>query len=138
LFYFQFVNSISCSGDQGNQTIVIFRTIPNTFALILFQFAISCWLLKQCKNPEIMICFLTVSITVFRVELAPMALIMVLYDLYIKKYSFFRAVVVFIVTFLISLFVIINIDSYYWQKWPMWPELQVFIFNGYKAFDNRC
>lgn len=114
------------------------RSIPNTFATIIFQCALSYWISDVSSNSLInnshchkMITLLIFAIVVFRAELAPISGMMVLIDIFIrKKYSFIRAFCVAVIAAVLFISLTIVIDSYYWQQKFLWPELQVFKFNG--------
>jgi alpha-1,6-mannosyltransferase len=112
------------------------RTIPNTFALILFQFALSYWIkhnfnkLKNVSDGKKMIMILIPAIVIFRAELAPMSAVMVLCDMYKGKYQFVHAVYAAVISAVIAITCTLVLDSYFWQQNFLWPELQVFVFNG--------
>lgn len=106
------------------------RTLPNTFALILFQFALGYWIRTTPTHPRKMIQLLISAIVIFRAELAPISGIMVLTDLYSKKYRFKTALLCAIPAIIVAISCTLLIDSYFWKQRFLWPELQVFIFNG--------
>jgi len=118
------------------------RTLPNTFALILVNIALSYWVLKTTRkktnNREnriyektrsyIVIFILTFTAVVFRIEIVLLALPIFFLEVKNRKISFIRLIIAGILSTAISLGITISIDSYFWGK-LLWPEGAVFQFN---------
>ncbi|KAG4107638.1 hypothetical protein H8356DRAFT_320628 [Neocallimastix lanati (nom. inval.)] len=118
------------------------RTLPNTFALILVNIALSFWVLKttrkKASNREnriyektrsyLVIFILTFTAVVFRIEIVLLALPIFLLEVKNKKISFVRLIIVGLISTIISIGITVSIDSYFWGK-LLWPEGSVFQFN---------
>ena len=111
------------------------RTLPNTFAFILFNHALSKWIYSDgLSGRRVMVFLLVFAITVFRSELALIAAFMVLTDLARSRYPIKELVVVGLVSFSVALVCTVGVDSYFWSEAYLWPELEAFIFN---AINNK-
>jgi len=118
------------------------RTLPNTFALILVNIALSYWILKttrrKASNREnriyektrsyLVIFILTFTAVVFRIEIVLLAIPIFLLEVKNKKISFIRLVISVLLSTAISIGITVSIDSYFWGK-LVWPEGAVFQFN---------
>jgi alpha-1,6-mannosyltransferase len=127
------------------------RTVPNTFALIVVQYAQAFWVrgtwtsvksksLKKTHGKSHGITnwnlrtlqLFVFSAVVFRSELAVLGGLVILSDLYHQAYSIKDGVLAFIKSFTASILWTLSVDSYFWQRSWFWPELQVFLFNTIK------
>jgi len=118
------------------------RTLPNTFALVLVNIALSYWILKTTRkktnNREnriyertrsyLVIFILTFTAVVFRIEIVLLAMPIFFLEVKNKKITWTRLIIVGLISTLVSLGVTIGIDSYFWGK-LLWPEGSVFQFN---------
>ncbi|KAF8554440.1 hypothetical protein OG21DRAFT_1578255 [Imleria badia] len=119
------------------------RTLPNMFALVPVNLAN--YLLynrapnstKASKNHiNIAVGLLTFTAVVFRSEvallLAPLAL-----QLLIQGHTtFLNLVKVGLLVGLTSVAITVAVDSYFWNQWPLWPELYGLYFNVYLGKSN--
>jgi len=118
------------------------RTLPNTFALIFVNIALSYWVLKTTRKKSsnrdnriyertrsyLVIFILTFTACVFRIEVALLAIPIFLLEVKNKKLSFVRLIIVGLISTLISIGITVGVDSYFWGK-LIWPEGSVFQFN---------
>ncbi|OUM66725.1 glycosyltransferase family 22 protein [Piromyces sp. E2] len=118
------------------------RTLPNTFALVFVNFALSYWILKTTRkktnNREnriyektrsyLVIFILTFTAVVFRIEIVLVAMPIFFLEIKNKKITWVRLIVVGLISTLISVAITVGIDSYFWGK-LLWPEGSVFQFN---------
>ncbi|ORX47867.1 hypothetical protein BCR36DRAFT_85397 [Piromyces finnis] len=118
------------------------RTLPNTFALIFTNIALSYWILKttrkkttnrenriyERKRSYLVIFILTFTTVVFRIEIALLAIPIFLLEIKNKKITWIRLIIIGLISTLISIGITVGIDSYFWGK-LIWPEGSVFQFN---------
>ncbi|KAI9000476.1 Alg9-like mannosyltransferase family-domain-containing protein [Trametes punicea] len=112
------------------------RTLPNMFALFPANVAIYFLVDRAAnsarpsrKNVHRAIALLTFATIVFRAELILLLGPLVLQAL-IRRYTTFANVVkVGLVTGVLSIAATVLVDSYFWQRWPLWPELYGVYFN---------
>ncbi|PVU96920.1 hypothetical protein BB559_002202 [Furculomyces boomerangus] len=114
------------------------RTIGNTFALVFTMEAIRCFIYAnnvtsqhyQRLNLRNMVRWLLIAIVFFRFDVSVFALPLVLISLLSRKASVKDILLWTIKPLLLSLMVVVLIDSYYWDTKFMWPEANVFYFNA--------
>ncbi|KIJ67137.1 glycosyltransferase family 22 protein [Hydnomerulius pinastri MD-312] len=114
------------------------RTLPNMFALIPVNFAFYALYNRAPKsmqapkrNINIAIALLTFTAVIFRSEVAlllgPLAL-----QLLVQGHITFASLVkIGLLAGLASIALTIAVDSYFWNQWPLWPELYGIYFNVY-------
>ncbi|KAF8440477.1 alpha-1,6-mannosyltransferase subunit [Boletus edulis BED1] len=114
------------------------RTLPNMFALVPVNLANYMLYNRTPKSRQasktritIAVGLLTFTAVVFRSEvallLAPLAL-----QLLIQGHTTFLDLVkVGLLVGLTSIAITIMVDSYLWNRWPLWPELYCLYFNVY-------
>lgn len=108
------------------------RPLPNTYALILTNFAISFWYLGMWNNA---IRVLAVVVCVLRCDIIVFAVALVLYDLCRgvltkEKYTFCDFFFSGIFGSILGCFITVFVDSGMWGR-LLWPELEMFWFNTY-------
>ncbi|KAF8624429.1 hypothetical protein AX17_007138 [Amanita inopinata Kibby_2008] len=116
------------------------RTLPNMFALLPVN--ISTALLVR-QNPiatiqlkrayKIAIALLTFATVVFRAEIALLLGPLVVQTLITRKLSFSEIVRVGLFVGFTSIALTTLIDSYFWNAFPLWPELHGVYFNVYQG-----
>lgn len=105
------------------------RTLPNTFALVLTNFAFANRLRSHPNNPPYpAIALLSIACALFRSELSLYIFTTLLTDIASFKLKFSAACRVAIFTAVITALSSIALDSYFWQR-LCYPELEVFFFN---------
>ncbi|KAI8912447.1 Alg9-like mannosyltransferase family-domain-containing protein [Gorgonomyces haynaldii] len=110
------------------------RTLPNVFGLMLFELGLGFWI--KTDYYYMLIC-LSVSSLVFRAEISLLSGLLVLQDIFLlKKYSFGLAFVAVLPWAVVAIVSTVVVDSYFWQYW-VWPEFQVFFFNGIQQESYR-
>ncbi|KAK4229022.1 Alg9-like mannosyltransferase family-domain-containing protein [Podospora fimiseda] len=125
---------------QASQFHIIFyasRTLPNMFAFGLTTLAFAFLLPQPSPNlvkstprrQRLAITLLVLSAVVFRSEIALLLGTNILYLLLLPAISLERVIYPFLTSFLLSLAISVPIDSYFWQKFPIWPELWGFYYN---------
>ncbi|KAK3989149.1 Alg9-like mannosyltransferase family-domain-containing protein [Cladorrhinum sp. PSN332] len=125
---------------QASQFHIIFyasRTLPNMFAFGLTTLAFA-FLLPQ-PSPDLVkstprrqrlaITLFVLSAAVFRSEIALLLATNILYLLVLPAISLERVIYPFLTSFLVALATSVPIDSYFWQQFPIWPELWGFYYN---------
>ncbi|OSC97695.1 glycosyltransferase family 22 protein [Trametes coccinea BRFM310] len=112
------------------------RTLPNMFALIPANLALYMLVDRapnstrpSKENVHRAIGLLTFASVVFRAELAllvgPLAV-----QAIVRQYTSIANVVkVGLLTGTVSVVATVLVDSYFWQRWPLWPELYGVYFN---------
>ncbi|GJE85804.1 glycosyltransferase family 22 protein [Phanerochaete sordida] len=112
------------------------RTLPNMFALLPVNVAL-CKLWDRAPNAyrptprsiDISISLLVFTAVVFRAEVAVLLAPVVLQALYCRYVSLFHVIKVGLISSLVSIGLTVAVDSYFWQQWPLWPELYGIYFN---------
>ncbi|KAI0635529.1 Alg9-like mannosyltransferase family-domain-containing protein [Trametes polyzona] len=113
------------------------RTLPNMFALFPATLALS-FLIDRApnavrpstQNVHRAIALLTFATVVFRAELALLLGPLALHAL-VRKYTSFGGILkVGVTTAALSVALTVSVDSYFWQRWPLWPELHGVYFNA--------
>lgn len=133
------------------------RTIANSFALVTFQLALACLFqaLYHCKKSrgeegnrvrkskstripnykaifyvDLMIFCLTFTCVIFRAEVFPLSLALIIFTLFrVPDTKLSRVILVGTVSSVMSIALTVTVDSFFWQR-LIWPELEVFLFNG--------
>ncbi|KAM5539258.1 hypothetical protein V8D89_007131 [Ganoderma adspersum] len=111
------------------------RTLPNMFALIPANIALRLIIDRapnstrpSKSNVHWAIALLTFATIVFRSELllllGPLALQSIL-----RYTSLYSVIKVGLISGIISAAITVLVDSYFWQQWPLWPELYGIYFN---------
>ncbi|KAG8932294.1 dolichyl-P-Man:Man(7)GlcNAc(2)-PP-dolichol alpha-1,6-mannosyltransferase [Tulasnella sp. 418] len=85
------------------------------------------------RNLEIALSLLIFSAVVFRAELAALAGLYALEFLVSKRVSLMGLVRLGVVMTLASVALTVMVDSYFWQQFPLWPELKSIHFNIYEG-----
>lgn len=106
------------------------RTLPNTFALILTNFAFADRLRPNPhRRPYRSIALLSIACALFRSELCTYIFFILLTDVFCAHLNFFRACAVGISAAVSTALSSIALDSYFWNR-LCYPELEVFYFNA--------
>lgn len=106
------------------------RPLPNVMALPLVLLAVNSWMKRDMKT---FIALSGASIIIFRSELVIYLGLLLIYDLFYQRITL-KEIVKFGIPCGIGLVVTtVAIDSFFWQR-PLWPELEVFVFN---TFQNK-
>jgi alpha-1,6-mannosyltransferase len=86
------------------------------------------------KRHKLSIYLLTITGIVFRSEIAILLAAQVGYLLFQKRVSLARDVIpAGLAGAIVGLSITVSIDSFFWQKFPLWPELAGFYFNTVKG-----
>ncbi|KAI6025003.1 hypothetical protein PISMIDRAFT_90258 [Pisolithus microcarpus 441] len=114
------------------------RTLPNMFALIPVNLAYFTLYNRapQSIRPsrmsvDIAVGLLVFTAVVFRSELALLLAPLSLQFLIQGHTTFARLIKVGLSTTVAAIAFTVAIDSYFWDRWPLWPELYGFYFNVY-------
>ncbi|CDO71804.1 Glycosyltransferase Family 22 protein [Trametes cinnabarina] len=118
------------------------RTLPNMFALLPGRSNVSLYLLVDRapnstrpseKNVHRAIALLTFASVVFRAELA-LLLVPFTLQAIVRQYATISDVLkVGLLAGMLSVVATTLVDSYFWQKWPLWPELYGAYFNVFEG-----
>ncbi|KAI2028765.1 alpha-1,6- mannosyltransferase [Ophidiomyces ophidiicola] len=127
---------------QASQFHVIYyasRTLPNMFAFGITTFALKCLLPDAAVDPtpsksavkyRLCLYFLTLAGIIFRSEIALLLATVTIYHWTQGNVNIRREVIpAGVCGVLVGLFVSVPIDSFFWQKYPLWPELSAFLYN---------
>ncbi|THX19977.1 hypothetical protein D6D12_10533 [Aureobasidium pullulans] len=127
---------------QASQFHVMFyasRTLPNMFAFSITTLALSNLISAQAvairshksvKRRRLALYLLTASGIIFRSEIAILLAMQALYLLVQGKTSLMNEVIpAGIFGLIIGLGVTISVDSFFWQRFPLWPEFIGFVYN---------
>uniref|UniRef100_A0A7S3LW66 Mannosyltransferase n=1 Tax=Palpitomonas bilix TaxID=652834 RepID=A0A7S3LW66_9EUKA len=101
------------------------RTLPNTFALVLMQFAFAFFIRRQYMWS---IRTTVIAGALFRSELALYLAFFYLVLVVQRKIKVFYPIMQGALVFFACLCVSILVDSFLWRRW-VWPEGEVFFFN---------
>ncbi|KAL8944222.1 MAG: hypothetical protein Q9211_000652 [Gyalolechia sp. 1 TL-2023] len=112
------------------------RTLPNFFAFGLVTIAFA-RLLPGAKSsfagpkndPQAFLAIITATGVVFRSELALLLIPNIALLLLLRRLTFASVVVSGLVGATIGLSLTIPIDSLFWRRFPLWPELSAFSYN---------
>ncbi|KAI8051148.1 GPI mannosyltransferase [Syncephalis plumigaleata] len=110
------------------------RTIPNTFAFNMVTVAFSYWIEgvanRQSKSIYKALRIILIAGLWFRSELAALFVPWALLELLNRRIQFVPAIQSGLLAGLYAIPSTVIIDSYFWQKFPKWPEFDVFWFNA--------
>ncbi|KAI9593359.1 Alg9-like mannosyltransferase family-domain-containing protein [Syncephalis fuscata] len=109
------------------------RTIPNTFAFSMVTVAFAYWIEGANGRPNSIYTALRIILVaglLFRSELAALFVPWALFELFSGRLQFLKAVQSGLWAGLYAIPTTVVIDSYFWQKFPKWPEFDVFWFNA--------
>ncbi|KAJ3555425.1 hypothetical protein NM688_g2582 [Phlebia brevispora] len=112
------------------------RTLPNMFALLPTNLAFYLLysrapnsLRPSARNVHMAIAILTFATVVFRSELLLLLAPLVLQSL-ISEYTTIKKIIqTGIIAGVASIALTVSVDSYFWQRYPLWPELYGLYFN---------
>lgn len=116
------------------------RTLPNMFALAPVNFA--SYLLLNCEKNTVRlhrhklgaaIALLTFSAVVLRAEVTLLLGPIALQVLWNRQITFVRLVKLGLLSGLSSIALTVLVDSYFWNRWPVWPELAGIHFNIFQG-----
>ncbi|KAI0819273.1 Alg9-like mannosyltransferase family-domain-containing protein [Trametes gibbosa] len=112
------------------------RTLPNMFALFPANVALSMLVDRapnstrpSQRNVHWAIALLTFAAAVFRSELALILGPLVVLAIVCQYTSIANILWIGIISGSFSVALTVVVDSYFWQKWPLWPELHGVYFN---------
>ncbi|KAI9710231.1 MAG: dolichyl-P-Man:Man(7)GlcNAc(2)-PP-dolichol alpha-1,6-mannosyltransferase [Chrysothrix sp. TS-e1954] len=125
---------------QASQFHVMYyasRSLPNMFAFTLSTLAFQSLILssfgkrgRRVKRMRLALYLLTVAGVIFRSELAIMVATTTLSLVFTKGVSLRRVILpTGIFAALVALLVTVAVDSFFWQRFPLWPEWIAFRFN---------
>ncbi|KAI4716453.1 hypothetical protein E4T48_07325 [Aureobasidium sp. EXF-10727] len=127
---------------QASQFHVMFyasRTLPNMFAFSITTLALSNLISAQAvatrtqkssKRRRLALYLLTASGIIFRSEIAILLAMQTLYLLLQGRTSLVKEVIpAGFFGLVIGLGVTVSVDSYFWQRFPLWPEWIGFVYN---------
>ncbi|KAF8972290.1 alpha-1,6-mannosyltransferase subunit [Flammula alnicola] len=129
-----FFSLLTCS--QFHLPFWMGRTIPNMFAMIPVNLSTYC-LVDRAPNSTHpshrsslwAITLLTFTAIVFRAEVALLLGPLSLQLLFTRRITVFALIKIGLISGLISLGLTITVDSYFWNKYPLWPEFSGIYFN---------
>ncbi|KAI4851768.1 hypothetical protein E4T44_01927 [Aureobasidium sp. EXF-8845] len=112
---------------QASQFHVMFyasRTLPNMFAFSITRTQ------KSSKRRRLALYLLTASGIIFRSEIAILLAMQTLYLMVQGRASLVNEVIpAGVMGIIIGLGVTVSVDSYFWQRFPLWPEWIGFVYN---------
>ncbi|KNE59510.1 hypothetical protein AMAG_03781 [Allomyces macrogynus ATCC 38327] len=128
---------IAFTATQFHATFWTSRPLPNTFALVLTNAGLASYLdhlrARSTAYPRATTAWLTLALIVFRSELVLLAAALFVVEVVVSRRTPPRAIPSWIQYALASaigpLALTLVIDSFFWQKPWMWPELRVLLFN---------
>ncbi|KAI0306185.1 Alg9-like mannosyltransferase family-domain-containing protein [Multifurca ochricompacta] len=114
------------------------RTLPNMFALPFVNAAIYLLLERgdratRTTRASLAIGLLAFAAVVIRAEIAGLLGLFAVQLLADGSLSVARLIKIGIISSLASIALTISIDSYFWDRWPLWPELFSVYFNVYEG-----
>ena len=105
------------------------RTLPNIFALVLTNIALSERIrTKKQRRSYLQYIILSVACALFRSELCIYIFFALLFDLLYREIQLLKTCFYGILSAIVTAATSIGIDSYFWQR-LCYPELEVFYFN---------
>ncbi|KAJ3366706.1 dolichyl-P-Man:Man(7)GlcNAc(2)-PP-dolichol alpha-1,6-mannosyltransferase [Allomyces javanicus] len=122
---------------QFHSTYWTSRPLPNTFALALTNVGLASYLdhlrTRSTAFPRATTAWLTLALIVFRSELVLLAAALFVVEVVVSRRTPSRAISSWTLSAVVSaigpLTLTLAVDSFFWQKPWMWPELHVFLFN---------
>ncbi|KAI9679992.1 MAG: dolichyl-P-Man:Man(7)GlcNAc(2)-PP-dolichol alpha-1,6-mannosyltransferase [Caeruleum heppii] len=126
---------------QASQFHVVYyasRTLPNMFAFALTTLALRGFLPDPTSGPSaisrrhrLSVYLLTLTGVVFRSEVALLLVTHLVFLLYTRRISLFAEVLpAGFGGAAVGLLVTVPLDSFFWQRIPLWPELAGFFYNA--------
>ncbi|KAJ5706854.1 hypothetical protein N7488_006655 [Penicillium malachiteum] len=126
---------------QSSQFHLIYyasRPLSNMFAFGLTTLAMRFLLPDKVDTPHgqtqgmyrLSLCLLTIAGVIFRSELAVLVATQTLFLLLSRRIDLFKsAIPAGLLGLTLGLAITVSVDSLFWQRIPLWPELEAFIFN---------
>ncbi|KAJ5640691.1 hypothetical protein N7528_000316 [Penicillium herquei] len=126
---------------QSSQFHLIYyasRPLSNMFAFGLTTLAMRFLLPDKVDRPHgqtqgmyrLALCLFTIAGVIFRSELAVLVATQTLYLLVSRQIDLFKtAIPAGLLGLTLGLAITVSVDSLFWQRIPLWPELEAFIFN---------
>ncbi|KAK5138748.1 Dol-P-Man:Man(7)GlcNAc(2)-PP-Dol alpha-1,6-mannosyltransferase, partial [Rachicladosporium monterosium] len=127
---------------QASQFHVMYyasRTLPNMFAFSLTTAALANLVLvksvnaksaRGAKRKRLALYLFTIAGIIFRSEIAILLACETLYLLFRQRATLVKDIIPAGLTgAVISLATTVSVDSFFWQQWPLWPELVGFYYN---------
>ncbi|PIG86465.1 hypothetical protein AARAC_006494, partial [Aspergillus arachidicola] len=127
---------------QASQFHVLYyasRTLSNMFAFGLSTLALRCLLQDHSQSAtsktyrnrcRLSLCLLTIAGIIFRSELAIFLATNTIFLFLTGRIGIQREIIpAGLLGLLLGLGSTVLVDSFFWQKYPLWPELEAFIFN---------
>ncbi|KAJ5949536.1 hypothetical protein N7454_001120 [Penicillium verhagenii] len=126
---------------QASQFHLIYyasRPLSNMFAFGLTTLALRYQLPDKADSSKphaqsayrLSLCLITIAGVIFRSELAVLVATQTLYLLLSGRINLFKtAIPAGLAGLTIGLLTTVSVDSLFWQRTPLWPELEAFIFN---------
>ncbi|KAL8677861.1 MAG: hypothetical protein Q9186_005747 [Xanthomendoza sp. 1 TL-2023] len=112
------------------------RTLPNFFAFGLVTIALGQLLRKPrvspssfATMPQTSLAIITATGVIFRSELALLVIPHTLSILITRRVNIARTITAGLAGIAIGLGITVPIDSLFWQRFPLWPELSAFSYN---------
>ncbi|KAL1973473.1 hypothetical protein VTN31DRAFT_6108 [Thermomyces dupontii] len=112
------------------------RPLANTLPLAISTWALQLLLPEPKASPEThrrrcqtALALLTVAGVIFRAELALFLATHTLYLLLTRRIGVWDTITAGIVGLAVGLTATVVVDSYFYQQFPLWPELTAFVFN---------
>ena len=112
------------SASQFHLPFYLSRTLPNVFALAVCLRALHHWLEDGQRFRFVLAS--AVAVVIFRGELALLLGTAAAADLLVgRKISVIRLALYGVAAVAVSLALTVAVDSYFWGRFPLWPEGQV-------------
>ncbi|KAL8842536.1 MAG: hypothetical protein Q9170_000490 [Blastenia crenularia] len=112
------------------------RTLPNFFAFGLVTIALArllptytAFAVSQARDPQVFLTIVTATGVIFRSELALLLAPYTVLLLLRRRLNITSAIVSGLFGAAIGLSFTLPIDSTFWQRFPLWPELSAFSYN---------
>ncbi|KAJ1916432.1 hypothetical protein H4219_003797 [Mycoemilia scoparia] len=112
------------------------RPLGNTFSLALAMVSQAFWIeandaktSAQRKYYRLAVSLLVANVVILRFDAAALALPMIISIMCSGKIGAIELVTAGSIASAVCIGITIAVDSYYWRKFPMWPEWEAFVFN---------
>uniref|UniRef100_A0A1A9UFH2 Mannosyltransferase n=1 Tax=Glossina austeni TaxID=7395 RepID=A0A1A9UFH2_GLOAU len=102
------------------------RTLPNIMVLPIVIYALTCWIARRTKP---FIIYSGVAILIFRSELSIFLGLLLLIDVIFKRLTVQRILKIATPAGVVILITSVVVDSFFWQRFPTWPEGEVLWYN---------